>query len=181
MARVISVLSVNQLLERNKAAAAKHQPFSYITEWESHGVQPPQVLVVTCADPRCTPEFYLGLKPGDGVIVIRNACGHVVPDLGSILGIDTLAVFKEVMIVHHTDCGATYFKDEALREQLAKRAPGNKEIDSLMFGGIEDVEQSVRDDVQLLKSTPFLRKELVDHIYGFVLDIKTGELSPVKE
>ncbi|MCJ1385660.1 hypothetical protein MMC17_008783 [Xylographa soralifera] len=173
-------LSVAQLLERNKGAAAKYQLMPTFPEMAKLGIPPPNILIITCVDPRCTPEFFLNLQPGDGVIVMRNACGHVTPVLNDILAIDTLLNFTEVMIIHHIDCGTTYYKEAIVRDELRKRVPGNKSIDSMKFGDITNLEQSVKDDLEIFKSSPFVRKELVDKVYGFVFDIKTGELTPVK-
>jgi carbonic anhydrase len=42
------------------------------------------------------------------------------------------------------------------------------------------LEQSVRDDIAILKENPYIRKELADRAVGFVYDLKTGLLTPVK-
>ena len=42
------------------------------------------------------------------------------------------------------------------------------------------LEQSVRDDLALLKASPLVRKELAENAKGFVYDIKTGLLTPVE-
>jgi carbonic anhydrase len=44
---------------------------------------------------------------------------------------------------------------------------------------MRSLEQSVRDDVQLVKGSPLMRKELADRTRGFIYDIKTGRLNPV--
>lgn len=41
------------------------------------------------------------------------------------------------------------------------------------------LEASVREDVEVLKKAPLIRKDLKDGISGFVFDIKTGSLSQV--
>ena len=41
------------------------------------------------------------------------------------------------------------------------------------------LEQSVRDDVQIVKDSPLVRKELAARTRGFVYDIKTGKVNPV--
>lgn len=42
------------------------------------------------------------------------------------------------------------------------------------------LEQSVRDDLQVLKTSPYIPRELADRSSGFVFDIKTGLLSQVE-
>jgi carbonic anhydrase len=44
----------------------------------------------------------------------------------------------------------------------------------------DSLEQSVRDDLAILRAYPFTRKELADSSIGFVYDLKTGKLTPVK-
>jgi carbonic anhydrase len=43
----------------------------------------------------------------------------------------------------------------------------------------DSVEQSVRDDLHLLKTSPYVPKRIADQCFGFVYDIKTGRLTPV--
>lgn len=45
---------------------------------------------------------------------------------------------------------------------------------------LNSLEQSVRDDIAVLKANPFIRKELAENAVGFVYDIKSGLLTPVK-
>lgn len=42
------------------------------------------------------------------------------------------------------------------------------------------VEQSVRDDLHVLKTNLYITKELADNSSGFVYDIKTGLLTQVE-
>jgi carbonic anhydrase len=42
------------------------------------------------------------------------------------------------------------------------------------------LEQSVRDDLAILKSSPFIKKELADRCVGFVYDLETGALTIVE-
>lgn len=42
------------------------------------------------------------------------------------------------------------------------------------------LEQSVRDDIEILKTSPYIPKKLADNCHGFVYDIKTGLLTPVE-
>jgi carbonic anhydrase len=41
------------------------------------------------------------------------------------------------------------------------------------------LEESVREDVRLLKEQNFVRQELRDNVKGYVYDIKTGKLKEV--
>jgi carbonic anhydrase len=41
------------------------------------------------------------------------------------------------------------------------------------------MEESVRYDLEVVRNSPYIRKELKDSARGFVFDIKTGLLNPV--
>lgn len=56
---------------------------------------------VTCADPRSTPETFLQLQPGEGVLVVRNVCGHVAPVIPDILVFDAVVGLGDILVVHH--------------------------------------------------------------------------------
>lgn len=45
--------------------------------------------------------------------------------------------------------------------------------------GLISVEQSVRQDLKFFKDSPYVRKELRENAYGFVYDIKSGELTQI--
>jgi len=170
----------NQLLERNRVSAVEHQPIPYFSELPSLGLDMPHTLILTCADPRLAPEKFLDLGPV-GPIFIRNVCGHVTPALNDIVALDRLVTIDNLLIIHHTDCGSLAFQDEEVRADLKKRVPEkSKEIEGMSFGAITDVEQSVKDDLAVLRTSPFVRRGLAERSVGFVYDLKTGVLSPVE-
>ena len=65
---------IDPLLERNKdfAATDAREGVSILAKHP--------VYVITCLDPRTDPSAFLGLEPGDAM-VIRNAGGRVTPDV----------------------------------------------------------------------------------------------------
>ncbi|KAI9701352.1 MAG: hypothetical protein M1820_006574 [Bogoriella megaspora] len=173
--------TVAELLERNKAYAPNHVALPYISEAMAAGQVLATTAIITCADPRCTPEAFLDLK-GPGAIVLRSAGGRVKPVLNSLLYIDGLLQLSELMVIHHTDCGATKMTDEQARGALKQRVPDYNEMDSLEFNTFkpEDLANSVKDDVKFVKQHPLVRKTLADGSVGFTYDIKTGKLTPVE-
>ena len=77
-----------------------------------------QRAVVTCMDARLMVDHILGLQAGDAHI-IRNAGGIVTEDAQrSLLLSHHLRGTQEFMIINHTDCGMSTFKDEEARAQL---------------------------------------------------------------
>ena len=96
-----------------------------------------------------------------------------------VLTFDTIAPLADIVVVHHTDCAATHYKNVDIERLLKSRGPAH-EVDAMGdFGQIDDLEQSLKDDVAFLKNSPFLRSELKGKIHGFLYDIKTGELKKV--
>lgn len=128
-------------------------------------------------DLRLTPWQYLGLNRGEAVVV-QNGGGRVSPALKDLMVLDTLTGIETVIIVHHTDCGLTHTTDEQVRAHVNENAPlHSHEIKDMHFGEIKDMAQSVRDDIDVLKSTPYLK---IPNILGYVYDIERGTLQEVE-
>ena len=83
---------------------------------------------------------------------------------------------REVVVIHHTDCGMLTFKNEDLRAQMKRELGADASgIDFLPFA---DVEKSVRDDVAALRDSPFIPRDVP--VRGFVYDVRTGRLTEVR-
>ncbi|MBA3610289.1 MAG: carbonic anhydrase [Rubrobacter sp.] len=134
-----------------------------------------QVAVVTCMDARLHPEKFLGLAVGDAH-VIRNAGGRVSEDaIRSLVISERLLGTTEIVVIHHTDCGMLTFQNEDLtakiKEDLGVDTTGQ---DFLPF---PDLEQSVRDDVEIVKSSDLIPDDIP--VTGAIYDVKTGELREI--
>ncbi|KAM0511421.1 hypothetical protein ACHAPE_009860 [Trichoderma viride] len=84
-------------------------------------------------------------------------------------------VFETTLV----NCGGSQFKDVEVQEAHKSRLPDHPEIDDMVFGAFDNVEQSVRDDLHILKTSPYVPKRIADQCFGYVYDIKTGLLTPV--
>ena len=133
------------------------------------------VAVVACMDARLHPERFLGLKVGDAH-VIRNAGGRASDDaIRSLIISSRLLGTREFVVIHHTDCGMLTFSNDDLQGKLiADTGVDASHIDFLPF---EDLQQSVRDDIQAIKASPFIDDDIP--VTGFVYDVKTGRLNEV--
>ncbi|KAH8773592.1 hypothetical protein F5883DRAFT_641578 [Diaporthe sp. PMI_573] len=79
------------------------------------------------------------------------------------------------------DCGALHMTDDGIKEYLKDRHLGDdKQIDKLEFGVGNPLEQRVRDNVKLIKDSPFIREELKARTKGLIYDIKTGALTELR-
>jgi carbonic anhydrase len=134
-----------------------------------------RLAIVTCMDARLHPEKFLGLEVGDAH-VIRNAGGRVSDDaIRSLVISEQLLGTKEVIVIHHTDCGMLTFSNADLAGKIRKTLGVDVcERDFLPF---PDLEQSVRDDVETLRSSPLIPNDVT--INGAIYDVRTGELHPV--
>jgi carbonic anhydrase len=76
------------------------------------------VAVLTCMDARLNPYGLLGLPEGDAH-VIRNAGGVVTADGRRCLAISQrLLGTREIILIHHTDCGMMTFTDDAFKQKI---------------------------------------------------------------
>lgn len=124
--------------------------------------------LLTCMDARLLPSKFLGIKEGD-VHVIRNAGGRAADAIRSLIISQQLLGTREIVVIHHTDCGMLTFTDDILRNKLKEDIGSN--ADHIAFLPFSDVEKSVIDDVEFLKHSPYL---LDCPILGFIYDVKTG-------
>ncbi|KAI1184262.1 carbonic anhydrase [Nemania serpens] len=166
----------SELLKRAEALSKDHQPAPNLPDL---GLGP-QKMIFCCFDPRVDPVKFLGLTAADGVLVVRNASGSPAGNIFDIVALDSLLGISEVIIVKHTDCGATYMTGHDVRNHITKHNPGLAgTLDDLPDLTTTDIVQKTRDDVDLVKSSPLVRKELRDTVSGLLYDIKTGKVSKI--
>ncbi len=158
---------INELLAANR---------EYADSFDQGGLPMPparQVAIVTCMDARLHPAKFLGLNVGDAH-VIRNAGGRVSDDaLRSLIISNHLLGTKEYAVIHHTDCGMLSFSNDDLRRKLADRGDASG-IDFLPF---TDNEASVREDVEAIRTSPFIPDGVP--VSGYIYDVNTGALQTV--
>ena len=79
-----------------------------------------RLAIVACMDARMETGALLGLEEG-GAHVIRNAGGVVTDDVIRSLTISQrLLGTREIMLIHHTDCGMLTFSDDAVKEEIRR-------------------------------------------------------------
>ncbi|WP_199521447.1 beta-class carbonic anhydrase [Jiangella anatolica] len=131
------------------------------------------LAVVTCMDSRIEPLDMLGLKPGDAKIM-RNAGARVTADVLRTLALAThLLGVTRIMVVAHTKCKMA----SATSEEVVAAIEQSTGIDvrSLDFQLIADQPATLRDDVQKVRSWPFLPPAVP--VGGFLYDVDTGRLT----
>ncbi|HEL1625819.1 TPA: carbonic anhydrase [Streptococcus suis] len=134
-----------------------------------------KVAIVTCMDSRLHVAQALGLALGDAHI-LRNAGGRVTEDMIRSLVISQQQLgTREIVVLHHTDCGAQTFTNEDFAVQL-KRDLG-VDVTGQDFLPFTDIEESVREDIALLKQSPLIPDDV--EIFGAVYDVDTGRMTEV--
>ena len=83
---------------------------------------------------------------------------------------------REIVVLHHTDCGAQTFENEPFRQYLKKEL--GVDVGDRDFLPFQDVEESVREDMEILKASPLIPEDV--KISGAVYDVNTGLISEVK-
>ncbi|MGY1720616.1 MULTISPECIES: beta-class carbonic anhydrase [unclassified Blastococcus] len=133
-----------------------------------------KVAVVACMDSRMPLFPLLGLEVGDAH-VIRNAGGVVTEDTVRSLTISQhLLGTREIVLVHHTDCGLQKSNDVDFADRVEQATGRRPPWSARTF---TDVDADVRESMRLLRDCPYL---LSREVRGTVYDVDTGRLREVR-
>jgi carbonic anhydrase len=132
------------------------------------------VAVIACMDARMNVYRMLGLAEGDAH-VIRNAGGVVTDDAIRSLAISQrLLGTREIILIHHGDCGMLTFTDDAFKADIASETGIKPPWSAEAFA---DVDADVRQSIARIKANPFVPH--TGQLRGFVFDVATGKLREV--
>jgi carbonic anhydrase len=132
------------------------------------------VTILTCMDSRIDTFRIFGLQSGEAHI-LRNAGGLVTDDaLRSLVLSQRLLKTREVILVHHTNCGLHNLDEAALRASIAADTGHEPPY---AFGSFPDVDAAVRTAITRVREHPLLPHR--DHVRGFVYEVETGHLREV--
>lgn len=160
---------------------------------------PMKTIVIYCFDPRAAEipnavAKYFGdeVYPGENILdengnrvghtrtlfTVSNAGGRALSALQTVATMEYLFHVQNVIVVHHSFCGATAFRPDQLVGQFHDHHHADLESmfehDSL---AIMDFEKSVRHDVELLRNSPAVPKNI--NLYGFFYEMNSGELTEI--
>jgi carbonic anhydrase len=157
------------LLQNNEAYAASFDRGELPMPPAQH------VAIVACMDARLDIYRIMGLKTGEAH-VIRNAGGVITDDaVRSLVISQRLLGTREIILIHHSDCGMLTFADDEVRaeifEELGIRPPFALEA----FG---DVDEDVRQSLARIRTNPFIPRK--EDVRGFVFEVETGRLREVQ-
>ena len=132
------------------------------------------VAVVACMDARLDVHKILGLEEGDAH-VIRNAGGVITDDeIRSLTISQRLLGTREIVLIHHTDCGMLTFTDDEFRQQIHEEAGIKPHFPMESFS---DLEGDVRQSIARIQASPFIPHK--ESVRGFIYEVETGRLREV--
>jgi carbonic anhydrase len=178
---------------RDEVLAANRQ---YVAQFGDKGKlpMPPgrRLAILTCMDARLDPAKFAGLSEGDAH-VIRNAGGRASDDaIRSLVISYKLLGTREWFVIHHTNCGMETFTNEIMRDLLSRSLKpatfdgawkdsnaggGSRAGEYIEWLTIKDQAQSVRDDIERIKTHPLVPEDIA--VFGYLFDVKTGKLIDV--
>ena len=133
------------------------------------------VAVVACMDARLDVHKILGLEEGDAH-VIRNAGGVITDDeIRSLTISQRLLGTREIVLIHHTDCGMLTFSDDELKAQIHEEVGMKPHFSMESFF---DLEEDVRQSVARIQASPFIPHK--KSVRGFVYEVESGRLREVR-
>ena len=133
-----------------------------------------RLAVVTCMDSRLDVFSALGLHAGEAH-VLRNAGGAITDDAIRSLAVSQRRLgTREVMLIHHTNCGMQSLTDDEFRAEL-QQATGV--APAFAIESFSDLEADVRQSILRVRRSQFLPHREV--VRGFIYDVDTHRLREV--
>ena len=118
-----------------------------------HGAPARSLAIVACMEARLDVYRVLGLEEGDAH-VIRNAGGVVSDDaIRSLVISQRFLGTREIMLIHHTDCGMMTFRDDAAKDEIEAETGLRPPFSLEAFG---DLERDVRQSIARIQASPFI-------------------------
>jgi carbonic anhydrase len=133
------------------------------------------VAVLACMDARLDVHKILGLQEGEAH-VIRNAGGVATDDaIRSLVISQRLLGTKEIVLIHHTDCGMLTFTDDDVKGKIQAEVGIKPGFALEAFPNLED---DVKQSIARIEASPFIPNKT--SVRGFVYDVKSGRLNEVR-
>jgi carbonic anhydrase len=125
-------------------------------------------------DARLDVHKILGLAEGDAH-VIRNAGGVITDDeIRSLTISQRLLGTREIILIHHTDCGMLTFSDDELKAEIHEEVGLKPHFSMESFS---DLEEDVRQSIARIQASPFIPHK--ESVRGFIYEVETGRLREV--
>jgi carbonic anhydrase len=134
-----------------------------------------RLAIVTCMDSRLNVFAALGLRDGEAH-VLRNAGGVITDDVIRSLAVSQRRLgTREVMLIHHSDCGMQSLSDDAFRAEL-QQATGV--APAFAIESFADLDADVRQSILRVRRSAFVPHR--GAVRGFVYDVDTHRLREIE-
>jgi carbonic anhydrase len=157
------------------ALVANNRAFAAALSDQHLDVRPTlRLAIVTCMDSRLDVFAALGLRNGEAH-VLRNAGGVITDDVIRSLAVSQRRLgTREIMLIHHTDCGMQALTDDGFRAEL-QQATGI--APAFAIESFTDVDADVRQSILRIRRSAFVPHR--DAVRGFVYDVDTHLLREI--
>jgi len=133
-----------------------------------------RMTVIACMDSRLDLFGALGLDIGDAHL-IRNAGGQITDDVLRSLALSQRSMgTREVVIIHHTECGMLGLDDDAFRAELARESGQQP---PWRVPGFTDLPADVRASIAAVRACPWIPHR--GDVRGFVFDVATAQIEEI--
>lgn len=181
-------MMIDEIIAFNKTFVAQKSYEKYLTD----KYPSKKLAVLSCMDTRLTELLpaALGLKNGDAK-VIKNAGGLIISPFDSAMRSLIVAIYElgveEVMVVHHSQCGACHMSYDHFHHEMNARGVTDETLATIgqcginlvqWLEGFHDTSASVLKTVETIKNHPLIPKNIV--VRGFIIDSATGELEEIQ-
>ncbi len=178
---------IDEILENNHKFVTERGYEEHITD----GRPDMKLAILTCMDTRLTvllPKA-LGLKNGDTKI-IKVAGGTILNPYDNVMRSLLVAIYeldcREIMVIHHSTCGACHMDAQHMTDLMRKRGISEENIKKAeseinlekYLDGFRDYEKSIHNTIETIRQHPLVPEDII--IRGFIIDSKTGKLTEVK-
>jgi carbonic anhydrase len=133
-----------------------------------------RLTVIACMDSRLDLFGALGLEIGDAHL-IRNAGGIPTGEVLRSLAISQRNLgTREVVLIHHTECGMQGFDDDAFRATLTAETGLRPTWD---VPGFTDLHDTMRNSIRTVRECPWIPHR--EDVRGFIFDVATAKIEEV--
>ncbi|MFB4163096.1 beta-class carbonic anhydrase [Alteribacillus sp. JSM 102045] len=152
-----------------------------------------KIVILTCMDTRLLEMLprALNLSNGDAKI-IKNAGAMISHPFGSIMRSIIVALYElqaeEVAVIGHYGCGMTGLESKSILNKAEDKGIDLTKIEAASYAGVDvdkwlhgfdDVEDSVKQSVDIIRRHPLLPENTP--IHGLVISPDTGKLTVVEK
>lgn len=178
---------LNEILDFNESFVKEKKYEEFITTKFPNK----KSVILTCMDTRLFEMLpkAMNLKNGD-VKIVKSAGAVINHPFGGIMRSLMVAIYElnadEVYIIGHHDCGMSAIEPQKMLEKMKSRGIEQETIELMEYSGVdleewlrgfEDVNESVRHSVSMVRNHPLMDKNVPVH--GLVIDPTTGKLDLV--